>query len=351
MIIHKFLPTRIELDEVQAVVLSTLEQTASNLEQTSFFDIFKNNANRKNGIYLYGGVGRGKSMLMQAFYYRVKSKKIIIHYQKFMQSMHEAMHKLQGESTGKLLSKLAKEYANNTDVICIDELEIKDIADAMLIGKLFDELIKNKIFIITTSNAKPDNLYKDGLQRELFIDMINKKFKVLNLDNNHDYRMDKLTNFSNRILYPFSRTTKEIINKAVSDLTNNNNLTPTSLEIFGRQILFKKTYKTLLVTDYSELFLREFGYVDYVNICQRFSVIVLENVKIIPEDNTDLAIRFINFIDNAYFYKVILFITLEDAPENIYIEGNRNEEFKRTISRLYEMNSDDYLRENFDEVE
>jgi cell division protein ZapE len=211
-------------------------------------------------------------------------------------------------------------------------------------GKLFLELIKCKLFIFVTSNTKPDNIYKDGLQRDAilpFIDLIKQKFTVLHLESSHDYRLDKVPNRDNRILYPINKQTTTEINKIILALTNNN-LLPNSIAVFGRDVYFAKTYKTILITDFAELFLRELGYADYVNICQNFTTIVVENIPIITPNNTDLATRVINFIDNAYFYKILLFLTLEDAPENIYKSGKRSEEFKRTISRLYEMNSNIY---------
>ncbi|MFU7503154.1 MAG: AFG1/ZapE family ATPase, partial [Candidatus Tisiphia sp.] len=113
--------------------------------------------------------------------------------------------------------------------------------------------------------------------------------------------------------------------------------------VFGRKISFKMASEKILVTDFEELFVRELGYVDYVNICQKFSIIIVENIRIISSDNTDLAVRFINFVDNAYFYKVVLFMTLQDEPIKIYQNGFRKGEFNRTISRLYEMNSDSYV--------
>lgn len=351
MNITRYLPSGSRLDPVQLSVIIKLENIACNFESRSFFDYFRANSYKKNGVYLYGGVGRGKTMLMQAFYHRLSLKKQLVHYQEFMQLAHQNIHKLQGKSTEKILNKLAKDYAHSLQVLCLDEFEIKDITDAMIIGKLFKELIKHKLFICVTSNTKPDNLYQDGLQRESFlpfIKMLNQEFEVLQLEGSHDYRLDKLSKLHNRILYPLSSEIKVKMKQIILELTDNKATVPSSIEVFGRQIFFKRTYGAVLISNFKELFMEELGYIDYVNICQKFPIIIIEDVPVINADHTDLITRFINFVDNAYFHKVLLFITLQDAPEKIYQEGKRSEEFQRTVSRLHEMNSDLYLETIYD---
>ncbi len=345
-----YIPSGTVLDEVQLAVINILEDVANVLENHSFLDYFRASAYKKSGIFLYGGVGRGKTMVMKAFYQRVEVKKQFIHYQAFMQSVHQNIHQLQtgklkGAETDKILSQVAKTYANEARILCLDELEIKDIADAMIIGRLFRELIKNKVFICVTSNTRPQDLYLDGLQRELFlpfITMLHRDFEILQLENNHDYRLDKVTKIANRVFYPLDLATKKQMMNIITELTGNE-LRPTSIEVFGRCLTFSKTHKNTLVTNFDELCLQELGYADYVNICKRFSIIILENVPIINTDNTDVAIRFINFIDNAYFNKVLVFISLQTEPRMLYQNGKRSLEFMRTISRLSEMNSQTYL--------
>ncbi len=344
--IAKYFSSAIVLDDMQIAATEHLNIISEELNQPRFsFNFFRKSLSH-SGIYLYGGVGRGKTMLMQAFYNSLKIKKQLIHYQDFMQSVHLNLHELQKFSRSNLITNLAQSYAQNTKIICLDELEIKDIADAMIIGKLFEELLKLKIFIVITSNTEPKNLYKDGVQRESFlpfIELIYKKFKMIYLDNNHDYRSDKIINISdNRIIYPLNDENKKNIAKIITQTTNDK-LETFSLEVFGRKIKFNKSYNKILVTDFMELFMQELGYVDYVNICRYFKVIILENVPILSEDNTDQITRFINFIDNAYFYKVLLYMSLATSPVKLYERGKRLAEFSRTTSRLNEMNSSSYL--------
>lgn len=337
-----------KFDDKQLVIIELLQKFAAQIKNNSFTGsftrLFTNNFSKK-GIYLYGNVGNGKTILMQYFYQILSINKLMTHYQQFMQSIHEDIHHFQDQSlsTYDIIKKIAANYAKKFSLICIDEFEITDIADAMIIGPLLLEFIRHKIFIFITSNTKPDNLYQDGLQRQSFLPIIKEiyqKFEIIHLNNNHDYRLDQVVQSSyNRIIYPINHDNKLLLNQLIADLTRDTALTPINLELFGRTISFKRATAQLLVTEFEELFLRKLSYVDYVTICQKFSIIVVENIRIIESDNTDLAIRFINFVDNAYFYKLVLFMTLETEPAKLYQNGHRSQQFKRTVSRLYEMNS------------
>jgi len=295
------------------------------------------------GIYLYGDVGRGKTMLMSKFYDQILVKKELVHFQHFMHDLHQNLHKFQltNQDTDKIIQKLAKLIADRAKVLCIDEFEIKDIADAMLIMKLFSRLSSNGVFIFLTTNTKPDNLYKDGLQRNSFlpfVETIKKDFTVLDLKGDKDYRLTKALNVKNRIIFPINNETKQIIENFKNQLCEKEQLHPGSFKVFEREVVFAKTHENILFTNFEELFNRDLGYSDYVNLCQRFKIILVENVKQISENETDVIIRIVNFIDNVYFYKVILFASLETEPSLLYPAGKRLQEFQRTISRLYEMN-------------
>ncbi|CAK6513185.1 cell division protein ZapE [Rickettsia helvetica] len=341
--------TALILDSKQAALLEELKPLAIELNKPKSLFKFFNQNNLKNGIYLYGPVGSGKTMLMNSFFEAISIPKTILHYQNFMQEIHKSMHKLQTENQKDIIPKIAKDYAKKTRVLGIDEFEIKDITDAMIIGRLFNELIKQNIFIFITSNTSPNNLYKDGLQRESFlpfIKIINNTFYVKYLDNHYDYRFDKALGVKGaRIIYPLTLENQNKLEKIITDISDNN-LVSQNIQVLGREISFQKVYKRILVTDYNELFARDLSYIDYVNICQNFNVIIVGNVHTIDANDTNTAVRFINFIDNAYFYKILLFMSLEDNPNKIYQGSARATEFKRTISRLNEMNSESYLLNN-----
>ncbi|WP_347939396.1 cell division protein ZapE [Rickettsia oklahomensis] len=378
----------ITLDVKQIALSKEFAEIALELNKPrKLLQIFSKN-NLKSGIYLYGPVGSGKTMLMNSFFKKLTAPKIIIHYQNLMQEIHKTRHKLQTENQKDIIAKIAKGYAKKTRVLCIDEFEIQDITDAMIISRLFYELTKQNIFIFITSNTSPNNLYKDGLQLESFlpfIKIIYNTFYVKYLDNHHDYRFDKALGVTGeRIIYPLTLENQNKLEKIITGVLaklayreecigdteqstiaytpvrqdannglnlevelkrNYTNFTPQNIEVLGKTISFQKVHKRILVTDYNELFTRNLSYIDYVNICQNFKVIIVHNVHTIEDTNT--VVRFINFIDNAYFYKILLFMSLEDNPNKIYQGSNRSEEFKRTISRLNEMNSASYLLNHY----
>lgn len=343
---------KIILDPVQLELSEKLATIASNIKPTNFLDDFTKiftRDKRYSGVYLHGSVGRGKTMLMQQFYNQLTVPKEIVHYQQFMQEIHKKMHKLQSHSANKVIQNLAKEISFRSQVICIDEFEIKDITDAMIIMRLFKCLQANNVFIFITTNTEPDFLYKDGLQRSAFlpfIDTIKRKFEVIHLDTKKDYRFDLGANIENRVLFPINQVNTSELQRIQSKLCDKEELSESTIEVFGRELLFKRVHNNILITDFNELFERDLGYGDYVALSKKFGIIVLSSVRAISEDENNIATRFINFIDNAYFNRVLLFIEIECNPEKIYISGSKKSEFERTVSRLHEMNSKDYLKDN-----
>lgn len=343
--------SNIILDKRQSLLfelLANLADSINNINKTSFIEkiltSFKNKKNSK-GVYLYGDVGRGKTMLMEMLFEKLTVKKEIVHFQDFMQKFHQKIHKFQSNNgADKVIQNLAKEIAARVKVLCIDEFEIKDITDAMLVMRLFSFLSQNGVFIFLTTNIMPDNLYKDGLQRESFlpfIENIKKDFLILDLNSEKDYRLEKLAATKNKIFFPINDENKIALSKIKDSLCSSQELHSGNFEIFGRRVVFSRTHQNILFTNFDELFMQDFGYVDYVNLCQRFKIIVVEGVRQISEDENDVITRVINFIDNAYFYKLLLFALLETEPSLIYVAGKKLDEFRRTVSRLNEMNSGD----------
>lgn len=341
--------SEIILDNKQKFIFGILQETAASIKPITFVTNIRHlffKSKYPKSIYLHGGVGRGKTMLMKMFYDEVKVPKEIIHFQNFMQIMHKKLHLLQGKSANKVIQELAVDISTKSQVVCLDEFEIRDITDAMIIMRLFRYLLKKGLFIFLTTNTIPDNLYKDGIQRESFlpfIDMIKKKFQVLYLDTYIDYRYNAVSTIKNRILYPADSKTNAKIKKIKGDLYDEGELSPANVELFGRKLSFLKGHRNMLVTNFSELFERPIGYADYVNLTEQFKIIIVESVRKIKADENDIVTRFINFIDNAYFNKVVLFMEIECLPEEIYSSSKKKDEFFRTISRLAEMNSEEYL--------
>ncbi len=334
----------ISLDKKQLSFLNQFKILAQKLEKKGFLDqIFQkfSNSNKAKGVYLYGSVGRGKTMLMKIFYDMINIPKEIVHFQNFMHNLHKKIHKIQNQkNTDQIIQNIAKDLSLKVKILFIDEFEVKDITDAMIVMRLFDALTKFDIFIFVTTNNKPSDLYKDGLQRSSFIPFIKDiedNFMVLNLDGIKDYRFENANSFSQKIFFPLNNTNKQKIAKIKSKLCNEDEMHPGEIAIFGRKITFPHTHQNILFTNFKELFEQNFSYADYVNLCQKFEIIIVEDIRIISENETDIIIRFINFIDNVYFYKILLFATLEEPPHLIYRAGKRLSEYQRTISRLQEL--------------
>ncbi len=301
---------------------------------------------KKDGIYVYGGVGRGKTMIIRDTLSGCKIPYKITHFQQFMQDLHKSIHILrQKTSDAFILHKFVESYAKNIKILFIDELEVKDIADAMILKSLISEFLEQDTKIIFTSNTKPGDLYLGGMQREFFmpfIQMIEETFLNFHLDNPVDYRTTKMAALEQKMFFAEeSSKIHAIIKQFQKDIP----ATEGKVVLYGREVLFRNTIDRVLITDFGELFERNLSSADYIEICKSFDVIIVENIRIVSEDETDIAIRLINFIDNAYLSQVILFCSFLDSIEKIYPHGRREKEFQRTISRLQEMNSRDYSAE------
>lgn len=350
------IPSSIKPDSAQMRVIAKLEEIHIKNNMFSAIDwikaLFCKSEKLKqysyDGIYLYGAVGRGKTMLMKSFYERYVTQKQIVHYQPFIQSMHKEMHKLQSTKyANNMIDYLAKEISNTTKLLCIDELEIKDITDAMLIRGLFEAFRKYKIFVFVTSNQNPDDLYQSGIQRDSFvpcIEMIKHSYAVIHLDDDHDYRMDQIADIAQQCFFVSSdikqaQQSQNKIYKIKKILTKDHIFNEGNIDIFGRKVKFKYMHNGTLLTSFAELFERPMGVVDYVEICKYFSTILIEDVRGIQENEGDIITRFINFIDNSYFYKVQLFMEMQVPLDAIYKKGSKKDSFQRTLSRLNEMNN------------
>lgn len=305
-----------------------------------------------SGIYIHGLVGRGKSMLMDLFYNNLKiTKKRRIHFHEFMISVHESLHELRKEQHKKannldLLEKIAKNIAKDTKVLCFDELQVTDIADAMIIGKLFEELLACGIIMVITSNLKPDDLYKDGLQRERFlpfIDIIKNHLMVLDLPSKQDYRKAALASLNKVFYWPLDAGAVDFCDGLFSKLTAGNVAKSEEIQVKSRKIIINKAAGEVGFTSFDNLCKKAHGTSDYITIAAKYKILIVTDIPKMNKDHRNEARRFINLIDILYENKVKLIASMEAAPELLYQEGNGSFEFQRTVSRLIEMQSEKYL--------
>jgi len=343
MKIVDLIPKSVSLDSAQLELVSSLEKVKSDISRATLSKLLK--SPKHKGAYIYGAVGRGKTIIVKAFYDSLKQKKNFYHYQEFVKYLHEESHKLFLKNQKDPVLILAKKLSFEYQIICIDEVEIRDITDAMLIQRICLELARLGVFLVFTSNIKPTNLYQNGLQRELFlkfINFINDEFFVFELNSEKDYRFSKILSNKKVITYPVTDKNLEHFKQMLASLTHNNNFSSVSLVVFGRELVFERCFSNVLYSNEVELFKRELSYNDYLSIAQKFSCIVIDNIKSLG-DSSDIAIRFINFIDNIYANKVMLVAMLEVEPEKLYTGTKYKKEFGRAVSRIQEMKGLEYI--------
>ena len=295
--------------------------------------------NKKLGFYLHGGVGVGKTMILNFFYNHIKVSKQKYHFNEFMINFHNFRHenKKKTNSITKFVKNLKKKY----DLIFFDEFQISNIVDAMILGKLFDNIFKENIRIIITSNTKIDSLYKDGLQRDQFIpfikiikkNSIQKELKV-----KEDYRKSDLSNLERFFSLKNERNAFKV-NRIFHNLIKKKKKTVKKIFVKGRSIKINKYYDSFIKFDFEELCGKNLGAEDYISIAKHSSFILIENVPIFTDENLDKKQRFVTLIDILYEKKIPLMITAFDVLENINSQTKLSDLFKRTISRLYELTS------------
>ncbi len=301
----------------------------------------------KNGIYLYGEAGVGKTMLMDICFSSIKiKKKKRIHFQEFMIDIHNRLHKIRNSKSIKdPLITVAEEVASEIKFLCFDEFQVTDIADASILKKLFTVLFEHGTIIFSTSNIKPSNLYSDGLHRDRFlpfIDYLENDCLVININSGKDYRKNRVINAE--VYYsPLGNSTEEAMNKIFNSITNGLPYEEKILFVKGREIRIERQALGCARFDFQELCAKPLGAEDYLAISNEFDVIFIENIPILPSEKRNEAKRFVSLIDALYDNRKRVFISAEGQPDEIYKKGDSQFEFKRCVSRLHEMRSKEYL--------
>ncbi|TAK98675.1 MAG: cell division protein ZapE [Rhodospirillaceae bacterium] len=303
------------------------------------------------GLYLFGGVGRGKSMLMQLFFDTAPTTaKERVHFQVFMRDFHGEIHRRRQlpmfADEGDPIPGMADGIADTTTLLCLDELEVRDIADAMIVGRLFEKLFERGVVVVATSNRHPDDLYKDGLQREKFlpfIALIKEKLDLLALDAAQDYRLGRLVG-SPVYHTPLGPVAGAALNRAWERLTDDAPPKPDHLMVAGRRVTVPAAAHHVARFDFADLCEQALGPSDYIAVATTFETVIIDHIPQLTEDRKDAARRFVTLIDALYEHRTALICSAAVAPDQLYVGQQGGFEFHRTVSRLIEMQAADYLR-------
>lgn len=307
---------------------------------------FKLKPQRVKGLYFWGGVGRGKTYLMDTFFDAIPFKqKTRLHFHHFMRLIHEQLKVHKGKANP--LDIVAREFAQKTRVLCFDEFFVSDIGDAMILANLLETLFEEGVTLIATSNIIPDGLYKDGLQRKLFlpaIELLKQNTTVLNVDGGLDYRLRTLKQVE--IFHsPLDEAAEENLLASFHRLVGDPSHTQENvdLDILGRPVHAQRANNDVVLFNFADLCDGPRSQNDYIEIAHQYHAVLVSGVPAFVGKNDDAARRFINMVDEFYDRNVKLLMTAEEQVEALYQNGKLSFEFQRTVSRLLEMQSEEYL--------
>lgn len=303
------------------------------------------------GLYIHGPVGRGKSMLMDLFFENAPvQKKRRVHFYQFMVEVHDALHawrrkRKNRETERDPLPQVAQGIADRTWLLCFDEFHVSDIADAMILGRLFGALFENGVVVVATSNFPPDGLYPGGLQRARFlpfIELLKQRLDPVELASPVDYRLARLQ--AMRVYHtPLGPAATRSLERAFAELANGE-AAPDEIVVKGRTLAVPRAGNGVAWFGFEALCRQPLGPEDFLAIAARYDTVVLDEVPILRENTRNEARRFMTLIDTLYEQRVNLVMAAQAAPHELYRGETHSFEFERTVSRLMEMQSDDYLR-------
>ena len=335
-------------DEAQLQAVHALDRCAVEWAQFeakgSWLSSLFNKKAAPKGVYLYGGVGRGKSFLMDCFYQSVQTtRKTRLHFHEFMREVHHELQALQG--TVNPLDAMGRKISERYDLICFDEFHVSDITDAMILHRLLQSLFDHQVGFVTTSNFHPNDLYPDGLHRDRLLPamaLLNEKLEVIRVDAGTDYR--KLTlEQADLYLCPNDEVAQRSMLATFERLLAHDALLEESLTIESREIKARKVSKDVVWFDFETLCGGPRSHHDYLEIANRFQTVFLSDVPQMNERMASQARRFTWLVDVLYDRRVKLVMSAQVPPEQLYLSGPLSHEFPRTVSRLTEMQSHEFL--------
>jgi cell division protein ZapE len=306
-----------------------------------------------HGLYIWGPVGRGKSMLMDLFFADAPvARKRRVHFHEFMLEVHERLHRRREELSAKGASPeadtivpIARAIAQETRLLCFDEFQVTNIADAMILGRLFETLFDEGLTVIATSNRAPDDLYSNGLQRDRFlpfIEEVKKRLEVLELGGGKDYRMDRLRELD-KYLTPLGAWATNNLDEAFRAMSDGADGEPRILRTQGRDVDVPRAAPGVAMAHFLDWCAKPMGAADFLCIAENFRSVIVADVPRMGPDNRDKAARFVTMIDAFYEKKVKFICSAAASPDKLYTDGDGAFEFQRTVSRLMEMQSPEYL--------
>lgn len=343
----------LDADAAQLDVAQRLDQLLAHLQRwqpnragmRSLFGRAGNSAPR--GLYIFGAVGRGKTMLADLFFeLACVAPKLRRHFHEFMADVHERIAKARCAVDGDPIPHVADGIAQAARLLCFDELQVTDIADAMILGRLFTQLFARGVVVVATSNSAPRALYKDGLNRQLFlpfIDAIEARMDVVELASAKDYRLDKLAGLPLYFM-PADQRAKAELDKHWDRLTGRHPGREESVHVKGRSVRVPVASMGIARFDFRELCELPLGSLDYLHLAHAYHTLIVDHIPVLTRERRDTARRFMNLIDTLYDNGVCLIASAEAEPAGLYPDGTETDAFQRTVSRLMEMRSEAYLR-------
>ena len=345
---------RLRPDSSQRPALDALAEVEAAVEARPRLWSFR--AEPVRGLYLWGPPGRGKSLLMDLFFQTVdEPKKRRAHFHAFMAEVHQRIavwrtgdkaerKRVFGASRGDdPIAPLARLIASEARLLCFDELQVTDIADAMILGRLFEALFEDGVVLVCTSNRPPDDLYKDGINRQLFepfIDLIKARCRLVELRGARDWRLERLRSAQ----VWFTPDERPAFDALWNELKAQAQEAPATLEVAGRKVVISRTTGSMARASFDDLCDRPLGASDYLALAERFDTLFLEGVPVLSPDRREAARRFVTLVDALYEAHTRLIVLAAAEPDALYVEGIGAFEFERTASRLHEMRSKDWLK-------
>jgi cell division protein ZapE len=353
--IHQVSQNHIQHDNAQLVALRHLQtlldyaDACSRYNQKSVaYKLLSSPPEKCQSVYLFGDVGRGKSMLMALFYEACPiEQKRRVHFNLFMQEVHAFTHEWRQNNDTDAIIALAKKIKASVSLLCLDEFLVTDIADAMILERLFSKLFQLGLLVVITSNRHPDDLYQGGLQREqflIFTKLLQKEAKIIELVAKKDYRLMHLHALEATYYFPLDAHANEFVEQTYNELTNFAVLQTGCLQVLGRKVTLSSVQGDIALTSFKELCMQPLGSADYTEIAREFSTLIMADIPKLSADKRNEAKRFMILIDSLYEHKVKLICTAEVPAQELYTKGDGVFEFKRTVSRLIEMQSEGYFR-------